>query len=291
MGKLLGLWTLTNIAVLLVASVFIKLLGLDQMAGQNMMSLLLLCAIFGFGGSLISLLLSKTSAIRGMGVQVIQQPKTATEQWLVSTVERQAKQAGIGMPDVGIFSSPEPNAFATGSNRNHALVAVSSGLLQNLTQDEVEAVLGHEVAHIANGDMVTMTLLQGVMNTFVMFLSHIVASMITRRDSSEGESSTASFGAEFALRMVLQMVFGILASLIVNAFSRYREYRADAGGAALSSRQKMISALEALRRQPADNHLPENMAAFGIFGRSAHSLFLTHPPLEARIEALRSSKE
>ncbi|MEQ8798768.1 MAG: protease HtpX [Salinisphaeraceae bacterium] len=277
----------TNLAILLVLSAFIQIFGLDQWLAEkgvgNTTGLFVLAAVFGMGGSFISLAISKWMAKRMMGVRVIENPSNAAEQWLVQTVQRQARAAGIGMPEVGVFESPVMNAFATGMSRNDALVAVSTGLLQNMDRDGVEAVLGHEVSHIANGDMVTMGLLQGVLNTFVIFFAHIVARMLMRDERGGG---LAYFGVVIAL----EMVFGLLASIIVAAFSRYREYRADAGGAHLASRRKMISALESLQKTYGQSDMPKEMAAFGIsgtLGQGLKKLFASHPPLEQRIAALK----
>ena len=276
----------TNLAVVLVLSVVLQLLGLNR-TGANTLPWLFMTALIGMGGSFISLLLSKSMALRSTGAQLITNPASPTERWLVDTVARQAKQAGIGMPDVAIFDSPTPNAFATGSDRNHALVAVSTGLLQQMTQDEAEAVLGHEVAHVANGDMVTLTLIQGVVNTFVMVFANLIASFLDR-DNRDGQRGMGYFLGY----MLAQSVLGVLASIVVCWFSRQREFRADAGGASLAGRMKMIAALERLRRgQTAP--LPAEMAAFGISGNMlgglAH-LFATHPPLSERIEALQQAR-
>ncbi len=279
----------TNLAVIFVLSVVARLLGVDQYLagqGQSLGGLLIFCAIFGFGGAIISLLMSKTMAKMGTRARVIEKPSNSAEAWLLATVERQARQAGIGMPEVAIYDSPDVNAFATGANRNNALVAVSTGLLRGMTQDEIEAVLGHEVSHVANGDMVTMTLLQGVLNTFVMFLARVVGQII---DRAVFKSDRPGLGY-FATVMVLQLVFGVLASVIVAWFSRRREFRADEGGAELAGRRKMIAALQRLKsRQPVAGELPEQLAAFGIapnFGGGLKALFMTHPPLDVRIAAL-----
>ena len=248
-----------------------------------------MAAVFGFGGSFISLLISKWIAKRSYGVQVIEQPRSEIEHWLLSTVTRQAQQAGIGMPEVGIYDSPEMNAFATGANRNNALVAVSSGLLYSMSRDEAEAVLAHEVSHIANGDMVTLTLIQGVVNTFVIFFARVVAGLISNflRSDDEEQGAGLSGLAYMATVFVLEMIFGILASVIVMWFSRQREFRADAGSARLVGSNKMIAALERLR-QGHEPQLEGSMMAFGINGkRSISELFMSHPPLEQRIEALR----
>lgn len=272
----------TNLAILLILGVVIQITGVDQIieqqTGAPWMGSLIIAAVFGMGGSFISLLLSKTMAKRAMRVQIIENPRSEAEQWLVGTVKRQAERAGIGMPEVGVFDSPVMNAFATGASKNNALVAVSTGLLQNMSRDEVEAVLGHEVSHVANGDMVTLTLIQGVLNTFVIFAARIIAQIMTR-DRRGGF-------AYFGMVMLLQMVFGILASIIVAWFSRYREFRADAGGSSLAGRQKMISALQALQKTYGQSEMPKEVAAFGISG-TLGSLMASHPPLEKRIEALR----
>lgn len=278
----------TNIAILLVLTAFIQIFGLDQwLAAQgfgNYTGLLILAAVFGMGGSFISLAISKWMAKRMMGVQVIEQPSGAAEQWLVQTVQRQARQAGIGMPEVGVFDSPVMNAFATGMSRNNALVAVSSGLLRNMDRDGVEAVLGHEVSHVANGDMVTMGLIQGVLNTFVIFFAHVLARILMRDERGGGL-------AYFGVVIVLEMVFGLIASIIVAWFSRYREFRADAGGAELAGRRKMIDALTSLQRSYGESDMPKEMAAFGISGPFAgglRRLFASHPPLPDRIAALEN---
>ena len=244
------------------------------------------CAIFGFGGSFISLAMSKWIALKTTGAQVIEQPRNSMEMWLMNTVRRQAQAAGIGMPDVAVYDAPEPNAFATGANKNKALVAVSTGLLRNMTQDEVEAVLGHEVAHVANGDMVTLTLIQGVLNTFVMFLSRVIGHVLDRAVFKTERGYGPGY---FISVLVLQIVFGILASAVVAWFSRQREFRADAGGAHLAGRRKMIAALERLKGAHGQSTLPEQMAAFGISG-GVRKLFSTHPPLEERIAALQQAE-
>jgi heat shock protein HtpX len=286
--KRIFLFLATNLAILLVLSIVVNVLGLDRYLRSTggLDGLLVFAAIFGFGGAFISLAISKWMAKQAMGVQVIEQPRTSSESWLVDTVRRQAQAAGIGMPEVGIFDSPEPNAFATGPNRNHALVAVSTGLLQRMNQEEVEAVLGHEVSHVANGDMVTLTLIQGVVNTFVIFLSRIIGNLVDRAlfRSEDGRGP-----AYFISVIVSQLVLGVLASIIVAWFSRYREFRADAGGARLAGKGKMISALERLKS--AHEPLPSQFAAFGISSGAGPSgfkrLFLSHPPLEERIAALQ----
>ncbi len=274
------LFVATNFAIMLVLGVVLAvampLLGIpsDGYAG-----LLFISAVFGMGGSFISLAMSKWLAKRSVGAHVIEQPSNNMESWLMRTVERQAQQAGIGMPEVAIYDSPEINAFATGMSKNNALVAVSTGLLRSMSEDEAEAVLGHEVSHVANGDMVTLTLIQGVLNTFVFFFARIAASALSRGNDSRA--------MEFMLVMLFQVVFGVLASVIVMWFSRQREFRADAGGAELASKQKMIAALRRLQGNQADSELDGQMTAFGIRGKlSASKLFMTHPPLEERIAAL-----
>ncbi len=289
--KRIVLFILTNLAVLLVLSVVAQVTGLDHWLaarGGDLTGLLVMAALFGFGGALISLAMSKWMAKRAMGVQVIDKPANPEQEWLVNTVRALAAQARIGMPEVGVFDHPQPNAFATGARRNAALVAVSSGLLRSMSRSEVEAVLGHEITHVANGDMVTLTLIQGVVNTFVIFLSRIVGGIVDRALSRDGESR-GGFGY-FITVMVMQVIFGVLANMIVMAFSRYREFRADAGGAALAGRNNMIGALERLKmaHSPA---LPTQMAAFGIsggLGTGLRRLFMSHPPLEERIAALQS---
>ena len=284
----IALFLATNLAVLFLASIVMSLLGVgpDQMGG-----LLIMAALFGFGGSLVSLLLSKWMAKRGTGAHVITQPRTETERWLVETVRRQAQAAGIGMPEVAIYDAPEINAFATGANRNNALVAVSTGLLRNMSAEEAEAVLGHEVAHVANGDMVTMALLQGVLNTFVIVLARVVGGVVDSYLSGNREGGGRGM-AYFAIVLVLELVFGLFATMIAMWFSRHREFRADAGGAQLAGRQKMIAALEKLSLNQGHNTLPNQIAAFGIsggLGQGLRRLFLSHPPLQERIAALRSS--
>ncbi|MFC3852229.1 protease HtpX [Salinispirillum marinum] len=274
------LFLLTNFAILITFGVFttvvLPLLGI-QLQGQG--ALLVMALFFGMGGSFISLWMSKFIAIKSTGAQVIKQPRNEEERWLMSTVARLAKQAGIGMPDVAIYGGQEVNAFATGSNRNNALVAVSVGLLRGMTKDEQEAVLAHEISHIANGDMVTLTLVQGVMNTFVIYFARVVASVVNRGGQQSGL-------AYFMTVMALQVVFGILASVVVNWFSRRREFGADFGAAQLVGKQKMIAALQRLKGG-ADSQLEGQMVAFGIKGK-ASDLFATHPPLDSRIEALRN---
>ena len=287
--KRIFLFLVTNLAVVLVLSVVAHLLGIDRYLsaqGGSLGGLLVFAAVFGFGGALISLAMSKWMAKRAMGVRVITTPANATEEWLVRTVRTQAELVGIAMPEVGIFDSPQPNAFATGARRNAALVAVSSGLLQAMQKNEVEAVLGHEMTHVANGDMVTLTLIQGVVNTFVIFLSRIIGQIV---DKAVFRSENGRGAGYFISVMVTQLLLGILANMIVMWFSRWREFRADAGGARLAGRNKMISALERLgATQGGESTLPTEVRAFGISG-SVGKLFASHPPLEERIAALRAA--
>ncbi|MFT4256057.1 MAG: protease HtpX [Pseudoxanthomonas sp.] len=281
----IALFLATNFAVLILASIVMSLLGVQP--GQ-MSGLLVMAAIFGFGGSFISLLMSKWMAKRTTGAHVIEQPASESERWLVETVRRQAQAAGIGMPEVAIYDGPEINAFATGANRNHALVAVSTGLLHNMTRDEAEAVLGHEVSHVANGDMVTMALLQGVLNTFVIVLARVVGGVIDSYIS--GNRNGGRGFAYYLIVFALEMVLGLFATMIAMWFSRRREFRADAGGASLAGRQKMVAALERLQLNHGQSTLPNQIAAFGIaggIGDGLKKLFLSHPPLEQRIAALK----
>ena len=283
----------TNIAVLVVLSVVMSLLGIDSILNQqgtqlDLQALLVFSAVIGFAGSFISLAISKWSAKRMTGAYVIENPRNSTESWLVNTVQRQAQIAGIGMPEVAIYDSPEVNAFATGARKDNALVAVSTGLLNRLDQSEVEAVLGHEVSHVANGDMVTLTLIQGVVNTFVIFFSRVIGFFVDRLIFRTERGYGPGF---FIASIVAQIVLGILASSIVMWFSRYREFRADEGGAKLAGRDNMISALEGLKRMHEPSHLPESMQAFGISAGRASGIrrfFMSHPPLEERIAALRN---
>ncbi|MFQ5936107.1 MAG: protease HtpX [Acidiferrobacterales bacterium] len=282
----------TNIAVLLVLSVSMRLLGIgglldEQGVNLDLNALLIFAAIIGFGGSFISLAISKWTAKRLTGARVIDQPSNAAEAWLVNTVRHQAQRAGIGMPEVAVYDAPDLNAFATGARRHHALVAVSKGLLRSMQREEVEAVLGHEITHVANGDMVTLTLIQGVLNTFVIFLSRVIGFVVDRVVFR----TERGYGPGFWITaIVAQIVLGILASVIVMWFSRQREFRADAGGARLASTDKMIAALERLKLGVGQPHLPEQMAAFGISGGKGQGLkrlFKSHPPLEERIAALQ----
>ena len=287
------LFLATNFAVMALIGMVFQLLGIQGMlqangVDLNLQAVMVMSLIVGFSGSIISLFMSKSMARRSMGVRVIEQPANNAERWLVETVYRQAERAGIGRPEVGIFDSPQPNAFATGANKNAALVAVSTGLLNAMTQDEVEAVLGHEVSHVANGDMVTMALIQGVVNTFVMFLStvigHIVDRVVFKTERGHGP-------AYYITSIVAQLVLSVLATMIVMWFSRQREFRADRGGAELAGRQKMIASLRRLQQAHATEDLPDQMAAFGIagsVGEGIKALFLSHPPLEQRIAALEN---
>ncbi len=289
--KRIFLFLVTNIAVMVVIGTIFSMLGLHSSLQANgvdldLPKLLLMSAIIGSAGSVISLFMSKWSAKRGMGVVVIESPQNQTEKWLLDIVARQAQQAGIGMPEVGIFEAAEANAFATGANRNSALVAVSTGLLQSMSADEVEAVVGHEISHVANGDMITMALMQGVVNTFVYFFATIIGHFVDKVLLKNEESG---YGwAYYVTQMVAQIALGILASMLTMWFSRYREFRADAGGANLAGREKMISALRALQRSHEPEALPGQLAAFGINGGGTMRLFMTHPPLEERIAALQN---
>ena len=289
------LFLATNAAVLVLISVVFQVLGLDGILAENgvdldLTALLIMSAVIGFGGSFISLAMSKWMAKRSMRVHVIEQPSNQTEQWLLDTVRRQAEAAGIGMPEVGIFPSEVPNAFATGMRRNDALVAVSTGLLQHMRADEVEAVLGHEVSHVANGDMVTLGLLQGVVNTFVIFLSRVIGHVV---DRVVFKTERGYGPAYFIVSIVAQIFLSILATMIVMWFSRRREFRADAGGADLAGPGKMIGALQALQRAQQPKDMPRELEAFGISGEKAlgwRRLFMSHPPLQERIEALQAGR-
>lgn len=292
--KRIALFILTNLAILVVLSVVLSLLGIDSLLAENgvdlnLQALLVFSAVVGMTGSFISLAMSKWSAKRMTGAEVISQPKNKMQRWLLDTVEKQASQAGIKMPEVAIYNSPDVNAFATGMSRNSALVAVSSGLIESMKMDEAEAVLAHEVSHVANGDMVTLALIQGVVNTFVIFASRVVGHVIDRVILKNQRGYGIGY---FIATMVAQVVFGILASTIVMYFSRRREFAADAGAAKLAGSEKMVAALQRLQVLHQPSRLPEQMAAFGINGGMAEGfkkLFLSHPPLEERIAALRSS--
>lgn len=284
----IGLFLATNIAVLIIASITLKLLGVDRFTGTNHTDLLIFCAVFGFTGSFISLFLSKWMAKRGTGTQVIEQPRTHHEQWLINTVQRQATEAGIGMPEVGIFPAYEANAFATGWNRNNALVAVSQGLLERFSREEVEAVLAHEIGHVANGDMVTLTLIQGVVNTFVMFFARIFGNFVDKAVFKNEDGPGIGY---FVATIFAELVLGILASIVVMWFSRWREFRADAAGARLAGTGAMISALRRLQIESGqESDMPASMTAFAISGglkNGLAGLLMSHPPLEDRIAALQ----
>jgi heat shock protein HtpX len=287
------LFLATNVAILVVISIVFNVLGLSgaldaQGVNLNLNALLVISAVIGMTGSFISLMMSKWSAKNAMGVYVIEQPQNQTERWLVDTVARLARQANIGMPEVGMFQQPEANAFATGWNKNSALVAVSTGLLDTMSADEVEAVLGHEISHVSNGDMVTMALMQGVVNTFVYFFATLIGHVV---DRAVFKTERGYGPAYFIVQMVAQIALGILASMLVMWFSRHREFRADAGGAQLAGRQKMIGALRALQRSQETATLPGQLAAFGINGDGRlMRLFMSHPPLEERIAALQNQR-
>jgi heat shock protein HtpX len=292
--KRIFLFILTNLAVVFVINITLRLLGvdrwLDQSGGINFNALLVLSAVIGFAGSLVSLAMSKWSAKRMVGAQTIVNPIDPTERWLVETVRKHAQAAGIGMPEVAIYDAPDVNAFATGWNRNDALVAVSTGLLRNMSKDEIEAVLGHEISHVANGDMVTLALIQGVVNTFVIFFAKLFGFFVDRVLLKNDERNGPGIGA-FVAEIAAQLVLGVLASIIVMWFSRQREFRADAGGASLAGRGKMIAALERLKINQEQATLPEKIAAFGISGgHGLMKLLMTHPPLEERIAVLRNSQ-
>lgn len=291
--KRIVLFLATNLAIVLVLSLTMRLLGVEpylSQQGLNLNALLVFAAVMGFGGSFLSLAISKWTAKMSVGAQVITDPATPTEKWLVDTVARQARAAGIAMPEVAIYDSPDVNAFATGMSKNRSLIAVSTGLLQGMTKEEAEAVLGHEVSHAANGDMVTLALIQGVVNTFVLFLSRVIGYVVDKVvfKTEKGEEGPAFF----VTMMVAELVLGILASLIVMGFSRQREFRADQGGAQLAGRGAMINALRRLQSLHEPAALPDKMAAFGINGgkpSGLRALFTTHPPLEQRIAALEQA--
>lgn len=290
--KRVVLFILTNLAIIFVLNISMRLLGVEPYLtrqGMNLNALLVFAALFGFGGAFISLMISKWTAKRMTGAQVIESPRTATEHWLVDTVRRQAHAAGIAMPEVAIYDAPDVNAFATGPSRNNALVAVSTGLLNAMNRDEAEAVLGHEITHVANGDMVTLTLIQGVVNTFVIFLSRVIGHTVDKVVFKNERGNGMAF---WITTIVAELVLGILASIIVMWFSRQREFRADAGGATLAGRPKMIAALQRLQQTARQPHLQDQLAAFGIAGGIGHGikkLFMSHPPLEERIAALRAA--
>lgn len=290
----IALFLLTNIAVLLLLSIVCRIFGIDQWAAMHgyggMGGLLAYAAVFGMGGAFISLAMSKWMAKMTTGARVIEQPQNEAERWLVDTVRRHAQNAGIGMPEVAIYDAPEMNAFATGMSKNHALVAVSTGLLQQMDREQVAAVLGHEIGHVANGDMVTLTLIQGVLNTLVIVAARIVGRLVDSWLSNGRDNREGGGIGYFVSVMVLQLVFGLFASMIVMAFSRWREFRADAAGAKLAGRGAMISALQRLQLNHGESTLPKTMAAFGISGPLAQGLqrlFMSHPPLDERIAALQ----
>ncbi|CNI30848.1 heat shock protein HtpX [Yersinia thracica] len=287
----IALFLLTNLAVMLVFGLVLSLTGIQSSSVQGLM---IMAGLFGFGGAFVSLLMSKWMALRSVGGEVIEQPRNETERWLLETVRRQSQQAGIAMPQVAIYQAPDINAFATGARRDASLVAVSTGLLQNMSRDEAEAVIAHEISHVANGDMVTMTLIQGIVNTFVIFISRLIAQVAAGFLSGDRDNEGSSSGnpmVYFAVSMVLELVFGILASIITMWFSRHREFHADAGSARLVGREKMIAALQRLKT----SYEPQeagNLMAFCINGKSKSfsELFMSHPPLDKRIEALRSGE-
>lgn len=285
----IALFLLTNLAVMVVFGIVLSLTGIQSSSASGLM---IMAGLFGFGGAFVSLLMSKSMALRSVGGEVIEQPRNETERWLLTTVRQQAQQANIAMPQVALYHAPDINAFATGARRDASLVAVSTGLLQNMNRDEAEAVIAHEISHIANGDMVTMTLIQGVVNTFVIFVSRILAQLAAgfmSSDRDEGESGNGNPLVYFAVSMVLELVFGVLASIITLWFSRHREFHADAGSAKLVGREKMIAALQRLKTSYEPQEA-SSMMAFCINGRNKtfSELFMSHPPLDKRIEALRS---
>ncbi len=294
--KRIFLFLATNIAVMFVLSIILRVFGLDRVldeSGVNLdyKSLLIFCAIFGMGGSFISLLISKWMAKRTTGAKVITTPSNDTEKWLLDTVAKQAQAAGIGMPEVAICPSNQINAFATGANRNKALVAVYQGLLNNMTKDEVEGVLAHEVSHVANGDMITLTLIQGVVNTFVMFFSRVIGHIVDRVVFKVQRGHGPAY---FIVTIVAQVILGILASMIVMWFSRLREFRADEGAAKLAGKHKMVAALKRLQSGSKNTELPEQLSAFGISGKMGSGfkkLFMSHPPLEERIQSLEGTSQ
>ena len=292
MGKRILLFLITNVAILVLLSITMRLLGIERLLDEtgtnlNLQALLVFAAVIGFGGSFISLAISKWSAKFMTKAKVITDPRTEIEQWLVQTVKRQANMAGIGMPEVAVYDSPDVNAFATGMNRNNALVAVSTGLLRKMSREEAEAVLGHEVAHVANGDMITLALIQGVINTFVIFIARVIGHLVDRVVFKNERGHGPGF---WITTIVAEIVLALLASIIVMWFSRQREFRADAGGARLAGRENMIAALERLKQTYEPSQLPDQIKAFGIsggMGRGFKRLFMTHPPLDERIAALK----
>ena len=287
--KRIALFLMTNLAIVLVLSISARILGVDRILtenGLNLGALLVFASLFGFGGAFISLAISKWMALRSTGAVVIKDPRNETERWLVQTVAQQAQAAGIGMPEVAIYQAPDMNAFATGMNRNNALVAVSTGLMTSMNRDEVEAVLAHEVSHVANGDMVTLTLIQGIVNTFVIFLARVIGYAVDAALRRGHDSHGPGMGY-YITSLIAEMVLGVIASIIVMWFSRQREFRADAGGASLAGRAKMIAALQRLQQAHVPSQLPNEMAAFGIANGGMAKLFMTHPPLDERIAALQ----
>ncbi len=290
MFKRITLFLVTNLAVMVLLSIVWQVVVASGLVPPGLLgghgNLLIFAAVFGFGGSFISLLGSKFIAKWSTGAKVIEQPRDEVEAWLVQTVQRQAQQVGIGMPEVAIFDSPQPNAFATGASKNNALVAVSTGLLHAMKRDEVEAVLGHEVAHVANGDMVTLTLIQGVVNTFVIFLSRIIGGLVDSFLRGKDEERSGGGIGYFVTVIVCEIVLGLFASMIVAWFSRYREFRADAGGASLAGREKMINALKRLAADRGGSDLPKSLTAFGINGGGLGRFFSSHPPIDDRIRRL-----
>ncbi len=291
--KRIVLFLATNIAILIVLSISLRLLGVEsildqQGVGLDLNALVIFATVFGMGGAFISLAISKWTAKRMTGARVIERPSNDVEAWLVETVARQARAAGIGMPEVAVYNAPDVNAFATGMRKNHALVAVSTGLLQAMDRDEAEAVLAHEVTHVANGDMVTLALIQGVINTFVMVLSRVIGHVVDRVIFKTERGHGPAF---WVTAIIAELVLAVLASMIVMWFSRQREFRADKGGATLAGREKMIAALQRLKAASGQPHLPDQMAAFGIsggIGSGFRRLFMSHPPLDERIAALRA---
>ncbi|MBE0469113.1 MAG: protease HtpX [Methyloprofundus sp.] len=286
------LFLATNIAIMVVVSLIFSIFGLSGTLAANgvdldLNALLVISAVIGMTGSFISLAMSKWSAKRGMGVHVIEHPQNQTEKWLIDVVSRQARIVGIDMPEVGIFQTPDANAFATGMTKNSSLVAVSTGLLQNMSQDEVEAVIGHEMSHVANGDMVTMALMQGVVNTFVYFFATIIGHTVDRVIFKNEEGHGMAY---YVTQIIAQIALSFLASMLVMWFSRYREFKADAGGAKLAGREKMIGALRALQRAHEPQQLPDQFAALAINGGAVQKLFMSHPPLEERIAALQNQR-
>ncbi|MEH6453871.1 MAG: protease HtpX [Psychromonas sp.] len=286
--KRIVLFLITNLAVMLVLGIVLSIVfSVTGISSRSTGGILILAAVFGFGGSLISLAMSKWLAKRSTGAKVIEQASNAKEQWLLDTVAQQSQKVGIETPEVAIYDAPDINAFATGMNKNKALVAVSTGLLRSMTEGEAEAVLAHEISHVASGDMVTLALIQGVVNTFVIFIARMLAGVIDNALSSNDEESSGHGFSYFIIVFVLEMVFGVLASTIVMYYSRQREFSADSGAAKLVGKEKMIAALQRLQKG-SEPHLDGSMMAFGISGKRSGGLFMSHPPLEKRIEALQS---